>query len=78
MKPVGNGLVTMVDDKQQERGFSCMKLVKFLGNDKKYDKWEQWHAAHEAASNGNGPFRHLCEIYKKTVKQHAAVQLNLF
>ena len=78
MKPIGNGVVTMVDDKQQERGFSCMKLIKFLWNDKKYEEWEAWSGAHIAAANGNCPFRHLCEIYKKTVKQHTAVQLNLF
>ncbi len=30
MKPQNTGLVSLHDDKQKERGFNCMTLIRFL------------------------------------------------
>lgn len=34
MKPKGNGLIELVDDKSQDNGFFCMKLVGFLSKER--------------------------------------------
>ena len=34
MKPNGNGLVALHDDRQKERGFNCMRLIAYLTDDK--------------------------------------------
>ena len=34
MKPKGNGLIELVDDKSQDTGFFCMKLVGFLNKER--------------------------------------------
>lgn len=33
MRPKGNGLIPLHDDKTQEQGFFCMKLVEFLNTE---------------------------------------------
>ena len=38
MRPKGNGLIPLHDEKQEERGFFCIKLVQFL-------KWGQMNAS---------------------------------
>lgn len=32
-KPKGNGLIELVDEKSYDRGFFCMKLVRFLNTE---------------------------------------------
>lgn len=33
MRPKGNGLIPLHDEKQEERGFFCIKLVQFLNTE---------------------------------------------
>lgn len=35
MKPKGNGLVELIDDKTKDKGFFCMRLVAFLNEEVK-------------------------------------------
>lgn len=34
MRPKGNGVIELVDDKSQDKGFFCMKLVGFLNKER--------------------------------------------
>ena len=38
MRPKGNGLIPLHDEKQEGRGFFCIKLVQFLNTEA---EWEQ-------------------------------------
>ena len=63
MRPKGNGLVDIVDEKRSDdRTFFCMRLVRFLGN----EDHETWMAAFEAARNGRCPYRKKCDKFRKT------------
>lgn len=77
MKPQNTGLVTLHDDKQKERGFSCMRLIAFLTEDGVTD-WHRWHGAHLQASAGRCPYADSCAIYGTTTKKIGAIQLSLF
>lgn len=35
MRPKSNGLIELVDQKSQDRGFFCMKLAAFINQEKK-------------------------------------------
>lgn len=73
MKPKGNGLITLHDEKQEERGFFCMKLVLFISEDNNAN----WDDRFTAAKNGNCAYKDKCPIYERTVKKRG-FQLNLF
>lgn len=75
MKPQNNGLVSLHDDKQKERGFNCMKLIGFLTDDG-VKEWEQWHGANLQAAAGNCPYAERCPNYTRTPKRPK--QLSLF
>lgn len=59
--PQSNGLVEIQGTKQTERGFCCMKLIKFLVRDGVKD-WEDWHEAHLAAAAHNCRYNNGCEL----------------
>lgn len=67
MKPQGNGLIELHDDKKSD-GFSCMKLIKFLSVNNDHTDWNAWHKAHIYAKDGKCLFKDRCEIYKRTKK----------
>lgn len=80
MKPKGNGLISLHDDKTQERGFFCMKLVEFLNSEAETgtDEYrELWEERFTAAKVGNCSYKDRCPIYERTVKNRP-VQMNLF
>lgn len=80
MKPKGNGLIALHDEKQEERGFFCMKLVEFLNSEAEMgtDEYRRlWEERFTAGKNGNCAYKDRCPIYERTVKNRH-VQLNLF
>lgn len=72
MRPKGNGIVPLHDDKTKERGFFCMKLVSFI-----LEENADWEERFTAAKNGNCAYKNRCPIYERTVKKRG-VQMKLF
>lgn len=69
MKPKGNGIVELVDEKNDSDGASwnCMDFWTFSGDE--YDKsWEASHARFLQAQSGNCPYRDKCKRYERTIK----------
>lgn len=55
MRPKGNGLIPLHDEKQEERGFFCIKLVQFLNTEAEMgtDEYKRlWDERFSAAKNG--------------------------
>lgn len=80
MRPKGNGLIPLHDEKQEERGFFCMKLVQFLNTEAEMgtDEYKQlWEERFTSAKNGCCSYKDRCPIYERTVKERP-VQLSLF
>ena len=57
MRPQGNGLVSLHDDKTEGKGFFCMDLVGFMFGDETTKDWEVWHEKFTQAKNGLCPYR---------------------
>lgn len=52
MKPISNGLVTLHDEKNNDKGaFNCMQLIKLL-TAKGCTEWALWRKAHMQAKAG--------------------------
>lgn len=67
MKPNGNGIIEMVDDRSSDRGFFCMDLVGHITDDPQFDgSWEYWHLRFYEAKRDNANM----QIYvRATLKQ---------
>ena len=63
--PKSNGLVEINGTKRSEKGFCCMKLIKFLVRDGVKD-WDEWHGAHLKAEDHNCLYQAECGIYHRT------------
>lgn len=59
--PQSNGLVEIQGTKQKERGFCCMKLIKFLVRDN-VKEWDDWHGAHMKASEHKCQYLNECNL----------------
>ena len=62
MKPTGNGLIEMVDEKSTDRGFFCMELVGFIFKDGS-DYTERF----AQAKRGQCAYKNVCRIYARTM-----------
>lgn len=72
-----NGLFEVASSKAvRERGFNCMRLIRFLTEAGVKD-WAEWHEAHVMAANGECKFALSCPIFAKTSKTHP-IQYKLF
>lgn len=66
-QPQSNGLFEVATSKpNQEKGFSCMKLIEFLTTEGVSD-WNEWHNAHLLAASGKCAYAKRCPIYTKTL-----------
>lgn len=80
-RPMGNGIVEMVDDRQKQDRLSwnCMDFhrFEFSAEDK---SWEAYHARFTQAREGNCPYRDKCPRYGQTIVRRGKipVQLSLF
>lgn len=73
MKPRGNGLIELVDEKSNDKGFFCMKLVGFLKkerNDQGIIPGDLWETRFNEAKSGNCFYRTICPVYERTRKAH--------
>ena len=79
-KPQNNGLVELVDEKVDGKGFFCMDLVGFMSDDETTKDWEAWHDKFTQAKSGNCPYRDRCQRYRRTMEKQMkkGVQLKLF
>lgn len=78
--PKGNGLVEITgENKQQDKGWFCMDLVRFLTDEENVDG-DFWHQRFVEAKAGNCAYKDKCPRYARTAKKHGErpVQLNLF
>lgn len=81
MKPKGNGLVELIDDKTKDNGFFCMRLVAFLNEEAKPGTEEYrvlWEQRFTEAKQGGCAYKTKCGIYKRTMRSKKSVQLELF
>jgi hypothetical protein len=80
-KPQNNGLVELIDEKQDmdNSSWNCMDfhLFSFHEEDK---SWEASHARFLAAKSGNCPYKSICPRYARTMAKRGKqpVQLKLF
>lgn len=75
--PKSNGLVEIQGTPSKEKGFCCMRLIKFLVRDKVKD-WDEWHVAHLQASQRNCPYKGVCDKAPKVqVVRSKPIQLEL-
>ena len=58
-RPVGNGLVEMVDEREDSSGWFCMDLVMLL-TDAGMTDWDSWHGAFVDAEAGRCPLAMTC------------------
>ena len=78
-RPVGNGLVELVDSKSKESGFFCMQLVGYLKEEERKTGEDLWEKRFSQAKAGNCAYRDLCPIYARTLakRRKEPVQLSL-
>lgn len=81
MRPTGNGLIELVDEKSSDKGFFCMKLAGFIQNESKtqltLDKQDLWELRFSEAKKGNCAYRNECPIYARTKAAHPAKPIQL-
>lgn len=79
MRPNGNGLIEMVDEKSKERGFFCMRLAGYILKEQKETGADLYDQRFAEAKAGVCAYRLNCDIYKRTREQHKgeAKQLTL-
>lgn len=74
MRPVGNGLIELVDEKSTDKGFFCMKLVGFIMTESKeqltLDRQDLWALRFSEAKAGRCAYRNECSIYARTKSNH--------
>lgn len=78
--PKGNGLVEITgENSQQDKGWFCMDLVRFLTDEENSDS-DFWHQRFVEAKAGNCAYKDKCPRYARTAEKHGEhpVQLNLF
>lgn len=81
MRPQGNGLVEIVDERSTDNGFYCGDLVGFITSDKQFDgSWEYWHSRFREAAAKRCAYRAVCPRYARTMENYQAqpIQLSLF
>lgn len=70
-RPVGNGLIELVDEKSSDRGFFCMKLVGYIGEESKeqqtLDYQDLWELRFSEAKAGRCAYRDTCPIHTRTM-----------
>ncbi len=80
-RPQGNGLIELVDDKTNDRGFFCMKLAGFIMQEKEepltLDPQELYELRFIEAKRGQCAYRNICPIYARTIAKKEKKPLQL-
>ncbi len=81
MRPKGNGIVELIDEKQglDNSSWNCMNFWLFSGREE--DKsWDASHSRFLAAKSGNCPYKDICPRYARTIAKinKKPVELSLF
>lgn len=80
MRPKGNGLIELVDEKSHESGFFCMKLAEFLNkerNEQGIIPSDLWRLRFSEAAAGNCHYSTVCPIYARTRATHKVQPIQL-
>ena len=76
--PKRHGLGGVQGGPSQEKGFCCMRLIKFLVRDNVKD-WDVWHGAHLQAAQKNCPYKGVCDKAPKVqVVRSKPIQLEFY
>ena len=70
--PKGNGIVEIIDEKSNEKGFFCIKLVQFINQEAEPGTKEYatlWAQRFDEAKTGRCKYKNRCPIYKKTIEK---------
>lgn len=79
-RPVGNGLIELVDSKSNESGFFCMQLVGYLNQEREMGTPEYadlWDIRFSQAKSGQCAYRDKCSIYARTFAKHKKKPIQL-
>lgn len=80
-RPQGNGLIELVDEKSNDRGFFCMRLAGFIMQEKEeqltLDTQELWELRFIEAKRGQCAYRNNCPIYDRTIAKKEKKPLQL-
>ena len=79
-RPVGNGLIELVDEKSSERGFFCMQLVGYLNEEREIGTpgyADLWDVRFSQAKAGQCAYRDKCPIHARTVAKREKKPLQL-
>ena len=79
-KPIGNGLIELVDEKSHDRGFFCMQLTAFIMKESQETGRtvaDLWDERFDEAKSGVCRYRDVCHIYAITESKRGkqAIQL---
>lgn len=80
-RPVGNGLIELIDEKSSDHGFFCMKLVGYIGEESKeqltMDYQDLWKLRFSEAKAGRCAYRDTCSVYAETVAKRGKKPIQL-
>lgn len=77
-RPVGNGLIEIVDEKSKERGFFCMKLVDYIiEEEEELIDIELWEKRFSEAKAGQCAYGEKCPIYARTITKRGKQPVQL-
>ena len=81
-RPVGNGLIELVDEKSHDGGFFCMQLTAFIMKESKEcgrSVADLWDERFREAKNGVCAYRGKCLVYAKTMtkRKRTGFQLSI-
>ena len=81
-KPIGNGLIELVDEKSHDRGFFCMQLTAFIMKESKETGRtvaDLWDERFDEAKSGVCRYRDKCHVYARTMakRKRTGFQLQL-
>ncbi len=80
-RPQGNGLIELVDEKSQDKGFFCMRLAGFIQREKHeqltLDPQDLWELRFTEAKAGNCAYKQECHIYARTIANRKKTPVQL-
>lgn len=80
-KPVGNGMIELVDEKSSDRGFFCMKQVGHISEEVKeqltLDCQDLWELRFNEAKKGISAYRDCCPIHVRTIAKRGKQLIQL-
>ena len=78
MKPQSNGLIELVEERSNDKGFFCMDLVSHIMDDPQFDgSWEYWHKRFFQAAMKQCAYADVCARHASTIAKHGRLPIQL-